>query len=145
MFTVAAIALFIGMILVLVRLYNGPTLYDRVLAANSFGTHTVLESTVEVPAGDCVFGVHLERVGREGWIELAIDGEPCGRVDLPVYIVSFNSTGASIGMDHGSAVSPRYQAPFAFSGTLHDVTIQLPGGYDPEVDVAEARAEWSRQ
>lgn len=42
MFSVAAIALFIGMILVLIRLYNGPTLYDRVLAANSFGTHTVL-------------------------------------------------------------------------------------------------------
>lgn len=42
MFSVAAIALFIGMILVLYRLYNGPTVYDRVLAVNSFGTHTVL-------------------------------------------------------------------------------------------------------
>lgn len=42
MFSVAAIALFIGMVLVLYRLYSGPTLYDRVLAVNSFGTHTVL-------------------------------------------------------------------------------------------------------
>lgn len=42
MFEVAAIALFIGMVLVLYRLYDGPTLYDRVLAVNSFGTHTVL-------------------------------------------------------------------------------------------------------
>tara|TARA_B100000989_G_C19363776_1_gene394401 strand:+ start:169 stop:468 length:300 start_codon:yes stop_codon:yes gene_type:complete len=42
MFSVAAVAIFIAMILVLVRLYYGPTLYDRVLAANSFGTHTVL-------------------------------------------------------------------------------------------------------
>ena len=42
MFALAAIALFVAMILVLVRLYNGPTLYDRVLAVNSFGTHTVL-------------------------------------------------------------------------------------------------------
>ena len=42
MFAIAAIALFIGMILVLYRLYNGPTVYDRVLAVNSFGTHTVL-------------------------------------------------------------------------------------------------------
>ena len=42
MFAVAAIALFIGMILVLYRLYRGPTVYDRVLAVNSFGTHTVL-------------------------------------------------------------------------------------------------------
>lgn len=42
MFVIATIALFIGMILVLYRLYNGPTVYDRVLAVNSFGTHTVL-------------------------------------------------------------------------------------------------------
>ncbi|MEH6359129.1 MAG: monovalent cation/H+ antiporter complex subunit F [Amylibacter sp.] len=42
MFLAAAIALFVSMALVLVRLYAGPTLYDRVLAVNSFGTLTVL-------------------------------------------------------------------------------------------------------
>ena len=40
-FLIALILLFIAMILVL-RLYKGPTLYDRVLSTNSFGTHTVL-------------------------------------------------------------------------------------------------------
>ena len=42
MFLIAAIALIIAMILVLFRLYLGPTLYDRVLASNVFGTQTVL-------------------------------------------------------------------------------------------------------
>ncbi|MDS9949355.1 MAG: cation:proton antiporter [Planktomarina sp.] len=42
MFSIAAVAIFIAMCLVLVRLIKGPTLYDRVLAVNSFGTHTVL-------------------------------------------------------------------------------------------------------
>lgn len=42
MFLVAAIALVVAMALVLVRLFVGPTLYDRVLAVNVFGTHTVL-------------------------------------------------------------------------------------------------------
>ena len=42
MFLVAAVALFIAMALVLARLFIGPTLYDRVLAVNVFGTHTVL-------------------------------------------------------------------------------------------------------
>lgn len=42
MFLVAAIALFVAMVLVLARLFLGPTLYDRVTALNSFGTHTVL-------------------------------------------------------------------------------------------------------
>ena len=42
MFLLATAALLVAMILVLIRLYSGPTLYDRVLAVNSFGTHTVL-------------------------------------------------------------------------------------------------------
>ena len=41
-FAFAAIGTLIAMILVLLRLVKGPTLYDRVLAVNSFGTHTVL-------------------------------------------------------------------------------------------------------
>ncbi len=42
MFSIAAIAMFVAMLLVLVRLFAGPTLYDRVLAVNTFGTFTVL-------------------------------------------------------------------------------------------------------
>lgn len=42
MFSVAAIALMITMLLTLIRLYAGPSLYDRALAVNSFGTKTVL-------------------------------------------------------------------------------------------------------
>lgn len=42
MFFVGIIAVFVAMLLVLIRLIGGPTLYDRVLAVNSFGTHTVL-------------------------------------------------------------------------------------------------------
>ena len=42
MFAVAAVALLAGMVLLLVRAFAGPSLYDRVLAGNSFGTKTVL-------------------------------------------------------------------------------------------------------
>ncbi|MES1990473.1 MAG: monovalent cation/H+ antiporter complex subunit F [Pseudomonadota bacterium] len=42
MFGAALIALFIAMVLVLARSFLGPSLYDRVLAVNSFGTLTVL-------------------------------------------------------------------------------------------------------
>ena len=42
MWAVAAIAIFVAMVLTLVRLFGGPTLYDRVLAVNAFGTLTVL-------------------------------------------------------------------------------------------------------
>lgn len=42
MMIVALIALLITMALVLVRAMLGPTLYDRILAVNTFGTKTVL-------------------------------------------------------------------------------------------------------
>lgn len=42
MFTAASIAILVTMLLTLVRLFAGPSLYDRVLAVNSFGTKTVL-------------------------------------------------------------------------------------------------------
>ena len=42
MFAAAALAVLVAMVLVLVRALLGPTIYDRILALNSFGTKTVL-------------------------------------------------------------------------------------------------------
>ena len=42
MFAAAAAALLVTMLLALVRAFMGPTLYDRILAVNVFGTKTVL-------------------------------------------------------------------------------------------------------
>jgi len=39
---VATVALLMGLVLLLTRALIGPTLYDRVLAVNSFGTKTVV-------------------------------------------------------------------------------------------------------
>jgi arylsulfatase len=56
-----------------------------------------------------------------------------------------SSVGPSIGEDHGSAVSPRYEAPFAFTGTLHEIEIQLLSREDAETRDADARAGMARQ
>lgn len=42
MFVFVSAVLLVSMVLILIRLFSGPTLYDRVLALNSFGTCTVL-------------------------------------------------------------------------------------------------------
>jgi multicomponent Na+:H+ antiporter subunit F len=42
MFLAAAIAILVAMALALVRAFMGPTLYDRILSVNVFGTKTVL-------------------------------------------------------------------------------------------------------
>ena len=120
---------------------NGRLVFDY----NAFGDHTIVESNIEVPTGDCTLGVHLEREGSSGWAEVMIDAKPCGRETIPLYLVTFTSVGASVGEDHRSAVSTRYSAPFSFTGTLHDITIQLPDRRDPNLDDATARREWSRQ
>jgi len=52
MFTAAAIAILVVMILALLRAIVGPSLYDRILAVNMFGTKTVLLiSVMSVVAG----------------------------------------------------------------------------------------------
>lgn len=42
MFAIPALALLFTMVLALTRGVRGPTLYDRILAVNAFGTKTVL-------------------------------------------------------------------------------------------------------
>ena len=46
MFVAASIAILVSMVLVLLRALIGPTVYDRILAINSFGTNTVLMISV---------------------------------------------------------------------------------------------------
>ena len=46
MFYVATISILVSFIMVLIRLFLGPTLYDRVLALNAFGTLAVLMISV---------------------------------------------------------------------------------------------------
>ncbi|MBU1565232.1 MAG: pH regulation protein F [Proteobacteria bacterium] len=42
MFAITAVAILVVMALALARAFLGPTLYDRILAVNNFGTKTVL-------------------------------------------------------------------------------------------------------
>jgi len=61
MFVFASVILFVSMVLVLLRLFSGPTLYDRVLALNIFGTCTVL-----------FIGVSGFAFGRPDFLDIAL-------------------------------------------------------------------------
>ena len=113
---------------------------------NAFGDHTIVESSVAVPSGDCELHVRLQRTSRTtGFVELSVDGETGGRADIPLYMRMVSSVGSSVGMDHGGAVSSRYRAPFAFTGALHDLTIELPRRDDQASTQAAAASEMGRQ
>ncbi len=60
-FVVATCAIVVAMVLALTRAIAGPTLYDRVLAGNSFGTKTVL-----------LIGVMGFLAGRPDFLDIAV-------------------------------------------------------------------------
>lgn len=61
MFLTVSIAILLAMALALVRAFAGPSLYDRVLAGNSFGTKTVL-----------LIGVFGFLTGRPDFLDIAL-------------------------------------------------------------------------
>jgi multicomponent Na+:H+ antiporter subunit F len=61
MFAAAMVGVLVTMLLALVRAVRGPTVFDRVLAANIFGTKTVL-----------LIAVSGFLAGRPEWLDLAI-------------------------------------------------------------------------
>lgn len=60
-FVVAMVAVLATMVLALIRAFRGPTVFDRILAANMFGTKTVL-----------LIAVAGFLTGRPEWLDLAI-------------------------------------------------------------------------
>ena len=113
---------------------------------NAFGDHVIVESTSPVPVGHSTLEVRVRRdEHRTGTAELFIDGHTAGSGTLPLFMGVISSIGASVGRDQGSPVSDRYTAPFTFTGTLHEVRIQLSPHRHPDSAQAEANAEMGRQ
>jgi hypothetical protein len=74
---------------------------------------------------------------------LVIDGDDAGSVDIPNFTLtrwSICDDGLTIGYSMALPVVRDFASPFRFTGTIHQVTIDVDG--DPVVDV-EARAEQS--
>jgi multicomponent Na+:H+ antiporter subunit F len=61
MFEVGAIAVVLTMILAMVRAFLGPTVYDRILSVNTFGTKTVL-----------LLGLWGFMTGRPAFLDIAL-------------------------------------------------------------------------
>jgi arylsulfatase len=112
---------------------------------NAFGDHTIMESAIPVPVGTHELRVSMRRgEGMAGTLTLAIDGAEVAVASVPLYMRMMSSVGPSVGYDHGSPVSTRYQAPFEYTGKLHDVIIEA-GKPRADVEAAEAQSQLNRQ
>ncbi len=87
----SAMFLLIGMALLLGRLLSGPTLYDRVLAVNSFGTKTVL-----------FLAVFSLIIGRQDGIDIAILYALMNFIATIAVLKFFRYSSLDISMERGS-------------------------------------------
>jgi len=116
-----------------------------VIDYNAFGSHTIVESNIDIPVGDCNALLVMRRSeGRKGTVEIALDGFNVGTVEVPLYMGMMSSIGPSVGFDHGSSVSTRYESPYHYTGVLHEVVIQA-SQRSKDAAAAAARSEMSRQ
>lgn len=113
---------------------------------NCFGDHHVVSSG-ELPVGPLELGVRFRRHrgGQGATATLLVGGDAVASMDVPFAMFIMSSTGASVGEDHGSPVSERYDAPFPFEGTFHRLEVQLLDAVGEQAAAASEREAMSRQ
>jgi len=93
--------------------------------------------------------VRFARSFGEADATLTIDGIDVGSMHVAQVMHIMSSVGPSVGFDNGSAVSDRYDAPNAFTGTLRVLHVDAdPEGRHREpgsLALAELAAEMARQ
>jgi arylsulfatase len=114
-----------------------------------------VESVEPVPAGSHQLRFEFEVTdppdiangkGAPGRAQLYIDGVLAGQADVPVTtpLALGLTSGVVCGRAPGAPVSPDYEPPFTFTGTLHKVTVDVSGELIRDTE-AEMRAIMARQ
>ena len=121
-------------------------LNDRLMIDyNAFDDHSIIESEATIPNGEVELKAEFRRLGKNGTIELFINQEPNGTIEVPLYMRMISSVGASIGFDHGSPVSELYKDSFPYSGKLEELEIQLVAREPRDLKEVQQRAEDAKQ
>jgi arylsulfatase A-like enzyme len=83
--------------------------------------------------------------GAPGRMQLYVDGELVGDEDTPVTTpMVFNPGQLTCGANPGSPVTPDYTSPFRFTGTLHEVVVDVSGELITDSE-SEVRMAMGRQ
>jgi hypothetical protein len=83
--------------------------------------------------------------GAPGRLQLYVDGTLAGNAEAPVTTPFVLNPGAlTCGANPGSAVTDDYASPFKFTGTIHNVTVDVSGELIKDAE-AELRMHMARQ
>lgn len=112
---------------------------------NIGGSHQLVKSPAPVPAGASKFSFNLIRGDdQHGTGELCIDNQVVATFETRnIFALMVSWSGLDIGLDRGTAVS-FYEAPYAFTGTLRRVTVDLIDDQTLDAEGA-SRAEMMRE
>ena len=105
MFGVATLGVVTAMAVVLARAFAGPTLYDRVLAGNSFGTKTVL-----------LLGLMGFLTGRPDFLDIAILYALINFASVIAILKFFRYRTLSVSMLGARADAPVFEEPAGSNG-----------------------------
>ena len=129
-----------GVLLAAGNRFGGYTLFVKgghLVYEYNFGeVRYVIRSEGSIPAGRHALRFAFAKTGRHrGTGALSIDGRTVGAGELAETWPFFAAqAGLHCGRDEGSPVSDQYATPFAFTGTLHRVTVELAD--DQQLDAA---------
>jgi arylsulfatase A-like enzyme len=83
--------------------------------------------------------------GTPGRFQLYIDGNLVANAEIPyTTLIGFNPGAMTCGSNPGSAVTPDYETPFAFTGTIENVIVDVSGELIKDDD-ADLRLHLARQ
>ncbi|HET9647742.1 MAG TPA: arylsulfatase [Microlunatus sp.] len=110
------------------------------------------ESDRTVPSGDVRLRIDIDAdapvMGPPATVTLSFDDEVVGtgRLERTVPIMFSGYAGMDIGRDNGEVVETAYgdRAPFAFTGTIHRVVVEVRRPGDPGVHQATTAAQHAR-
>jgi len=106
-----------------------------------------VQSASTLPRGDVVLQMRFIRTGEHcGRAFLCVDGVRVGEGEIArtvPAVIETSGEGLCCGFDSGLPVSASYTAPFRFTGTIHEVVVELHDGPGvPDAD-AQLRAAWA--
>jgi arylsulfatase len=116
------------------------------------GDRWYVRADVHIPPGRHMIQCTFEKTGPQpfgagGVVRLFVDGTEVGDGELPrtVPFVYGLGSGFSVGCDDGAPVTDEYRSPFAFTGTLCRLVVDVSGPEPPRDLVQEAAIEMARQ
>ncbi|MFM2073311.1 MAG: hypothetical protein RLZZ623_3575, partial [Actinomycetota bacterium] len=112
---------------------------------NALGAHTRVAVPLTHVSGRHLLTARFDRDGKSGVLTIGVDGDDLSSVTIPRLVRMLGSTGTDIGRDALSPVVDDYDAPFAFTGTIHSVTFEIRGKREAADIAALAATELARE